>query len=67
MNYKIVWEIDLDADDPIDAAQQAMNSVAFGTAKVFVLQDENEEMFSVDLEDESMCELKGYKPLIKGI
>jgi hypothetical protein len=54
MHYLVQWDIDIDADNPHDAALQAretqlrLNSIA----NVFSVEDENGGKVTVDLEDD---------------
>ena len=64
MNYKVVWEIELDADTPLEAAQEAMSSMYSGTAKVFTVE-EGHKIFEVDLCNNETTRINHYTPLIK--
>lgn len=33
--YTVTWKIELDAEDPIDAAQEALDGIVNGNAQVF--------------------------------
>lgn len=48
-SYRVIWEIDVDAMDPRDAAQQAYDSITSGTAPVFEVHQWREpEMIQLD-------------------
>jgi hypothetical protein len=68
-NYKIVWEIELNASNPVEAAEEAMDSLANGTARCFTVQNtETLKLCTIDLdEDEGEQELPldKYETLIK--
>ena len=69
--YKVVWEIELDAETPLEAAQQAMDWLQDrdGTPQQFYVQEDGErELFSVDLsepEDQQVYPVEEYVPLIR--
>lgn len=48
-NYKIMWTIELSADTPYQAAEEALHSIAFGTAKVFTVIEEG-DLDGVDID-----------------
>ncbi len=52
-NYRVVWEIDVEADDPHDAAHQALQIMRDpdSTATVFAVTDDNGNCVDVDLLD----------------
>lgn len=37
--YKIIWEIELDAENPKEAAKEAFDSIVNGSSKVFIVQE----------------------------
>lgn len=48
-SYRVIWEIDVDAVDAKDAAQQAHAAIVSGTAPVFEVHQWREpEMINVD-------------------
>lgn len=53
MTYHVVWEIDIDADTPYEAAQMAQHyqQLPNTTATVFEVFDENGEAVFIDLLD----------------
>jgi hypothetical protein len=59
MKYLVQWEIDVDADNPYDAAVQAFNLMQDEdtTASFFTVKDEHGHKIEVDLMD---MEHKGY-------
>lgn len=68
MHYKVVLEFELDAESLLDAAKKA-KEVASTLDLVYVIEDENEIVYTVDLEEnEELAVLKEccYIPLIKG-
>jgi len=76
MNYKITWEIELDADTPLDAAKEALAFIHDDTsmAHCFHVQekssdDTNNPIYLVDLDDydcDAVLVVANYSPLIKG-
>lgn len=68
--FKIVWEIELDANNPLDAAKTALNWIQEQSSQAhqFYVQEENsKELFSVDLDEEdqdAVLPVKEYLPLI---
>jgi len=73
MLYKISWEIELDADNPLAAAKEAleMHRDSNSVSTMFYVQAEgSKDVFSVDLnEDDEDAVLpvnaQDYSPLIK--
>jgi len=51
MNYRVSWEIDIDADSPREAAERALEIQRRpdSTATVFTVRDETGESIEVDL------------------
>jgi len=51
--YRVTWEIDLQADTPLEAAQQALaiHRDPSSMATVFEVRDENGHSATVDLEE----------------
>lgn len=48
-SYRIIWEIDIDAESPVEAAKQAYQSIINGTAPVFEVHQWREpEMVNID-------------------
>lgn len=54
MQYKVVWEIELDADTPVDAAQQAMDIQRdpASIATCFIIMDKQGNRHDVDLAED---------------
>ena len=70
--YKVSWEIDIDADNPLDAAYQCLQIFEDmdedSLAKQFYIQSEDTgEIFSVDLsekDEDAVLPVKYYVPFI---
>ena len=67
--FRIVWEIELSGNDPLDAAKQAKDCVENDAAcqQYYVQNIETKEIFSVDLNEEdidAVLPVKNYEPLI---
>jgi hypothetical protein len=54
-NYAVTWNMELDADSPIEAARAALNIMQdrTSTANCFTVCDDEGEVTHVDLEEES--------------
>ena len=53
-NYKVTWEIELSANNPLEAAEEAAHSIQFGTAKCFETIDvKTGEKHLVDLDEKN--------------
>lgn len=54
MNYHVNWEIELDAESPVDAARKALavQRDPQSLASVFVVTDEEGELHHIDLADQ---------------
>jgi hypothetical protein len=67
--FKIVWEIELSGDNPLEAAKTAKKWLEENGCGVFTLQNvETKEIFSVDLNEEdedAVLPVKIYEPLIQ--
>ena len=69
--FKLCWEIELDANSPLEAAKKAQNWMLDyeNTALQFYVQEENKsEIFSVDLleeDEDAVLPVKEYKPIIE--
>jgi len=49
--YDVMWEIEVDAEDYLSAAKEALNSIVNGSSKVFNVTDrKTKKMVSVDLD-----------------
>lgn len=58
-SYRVTWEIDVDADDPLDAAKQA-HAVQIADDRIadyYNLTDNKGRRFGVDLVDGTVIEL----------
>jgi hypothetical protein len=72
--FKICWEIQLDADTPLDAAKTALdwiredNTTGNAPHQFYVQEEGKKEVFSVDLieddEDAVLPCTDGYTPII---
>jgi hypothetical protein len=66
--YKVVHEIEVEANDPLDAARKVQGLMQNeDNCWQFYVQDEQQRMFSVDLEEEpkdAVLSIMFYKPLI---
>lgn len=51
--YRVIWEIDIDADTPLEAAQIALNAQRdpHSRATVFAVYDSKGDLHMVDLEE----------------
>jgi len=50
--YKVTWSMELSADSPQEAAEIALDSISFGTAKVFtVIEEGHLEGVDIDLDN----------------
>ena len=54
-NFKVVWEIDIDADSPFEAAEEAWFTMRAegSTANCFIVEDSTGYKTPVDLEHDS--------------
>jgi hypothetical protein len=56
-SYKVTWTIDIEADDPLDAASQALfihrNTASIAT--VFDVTNEKGETVTIDFEEGESC------------
>lgn len=64
--YKIQWDIEIDADNPLEAAKIAQEWMEEATNKwLFHVQKENSYIVhAVDLNNETVIEVENYKPLV---
>jgi hypothetical protein len=55
MNYRVSWEIDIDADSPREAAERALEIQRRpdSIATVFTVRDETGESIEADLDEDS--------------
>ena len=66
--FKIVWEIELEAKNPLEAAKEAQRWISGNDWQYYVQNDETLEIFSVDLAEEdeyAVLPTTNYEPLIK--
>jgi hypothetical protein len=71
-NYKVVLEIELSADNPIEAAETFVSWLLEDASRLmyYVQDEETSEVFIVDLdkdEDERVSLVETYKPLIQSV
>jgi len=52
-SFRIVWEVDVDADTPLEAAREAFSMMTDpeSTAVVFSVTDPNGDTVTIDLDD----------------
>jgi hypothetical protein len=65
-NFKLVFEIEIDSDSPINAAKKVQEWLREGDYQWYVQNDEG-RIFSVDLAEEdedAVLQVNSYKPLI---
>ena len=72
--YKVVWEMELNAENPLEAAKTALKWIEESSdesgAHQFYVQDERGSLFSVDLdeyEEDAVLLVNEYLPLIDRI
>jgi hypothetical protein len=70
MNYKVVYEIEIEADSPLEAAKQVAEWLKENdTSSMFYVQAEDDnKVFSIDLEEEdedAVLPVHCYHPLIE--
>jgi hypothetical protein len=66
--FKIVWEIELEAKNPLEAAKEAQRWISGNDWQYYVQNDETKEVFSVDLSEEdedAVIPTEKYEPLIE--
>jgi len=69
-NFKIVWEIELTAENPLDAAKTAQEWIRDERNywQFWVQDEETEEIFTVDLEEpdeNAVLDVETFTPLIR--
>ncbi len=69
-NFKVVWDIEVNAETPLEAAKQAQQWMQRTDSNwQFYIQEEGKkEIFDVDLEEEdenAVLPVKNYIPMIK--
>lgn len=68
--FKVVFEIEVDADTPIKAAKEVQSMVREDDWQWFVQNDETNEVFSVDLQEEdedAVLPVHVYHPMIESV
>jgi len=64
--YNISWEIIIDAENPLEAANIAQEWMREDDWQFYVQDDETKEIFSVDMnEEDSVLPIKEYTPIIE--
>ena len=66
--FRISWEVELDAETPLDAAKKAQNWLRKDDWQYFVQDSDTNEIFSVDLQEEdedAVLPVKEYKSIIE--
>jgi hypothetical protein len=43
MTYRIIWEVELDADNPLEAAKEALDYIIYGEAIFFEVWQERDD------------------------
>ena len=67
-NYKVVFEIEVDADFPIEAAKKVQEWLRKDNWQWYIQNDETEEIFSVDLteiDSDAVLPVHVYHPMIE--
>ena len=67
-NFKIAWEIELEATDPLTAAKEAQKWMRKDDWQFYVQNTETNEIHSVDLQEpdeDAVLPVVAYFPLIK--
>jgi hypothetical protein len=70
MEYRISWEIQLDAENPLAAAKEALAMIQDGgeSPYQFYVQAEDKKVFSVDLsedDEDAVLPVENYLPIIR--
>jgi hypothetical protein len=69
-NFKVVIEIELDAETPLEAAKLAKEYMDGYDFQSYIQNDETKEVFSVDLEEEdenAVLPVHVYHPMIETV
>ncbi len=64
---RVVWEIEIDAETPLEAAKEAQRWMRTEDWQFYVQIEHNDKVFSVDLgeeDDDAVLPVKVYEPLI---
>jgi hypothetical protein len=67
-SFKIVWEIELSAESPLEAAKEAQRWLRANDWQYYVQDGTSKEIFSVDLseeEEEAIIPVEKYEPIIE--
>jgi len=67
-NFKVSFEIEIDASCPLVAAQTAQSCMRKDEWQFYVQNTNNKEIFSVDLQEEdedAVIQIKDYEPFIQ--
>jgi hypothetical protein len=67
-NFKVVFEIEVDANNPLAAAKEAQKWLRNDDWQYYVQNCKTHEVFSVDLQEEdedAVLPVKEYHPIIK--
>lgn len=66
--FKIVWEIELEAESPLEAAKEAQRWTRHDDWQYYVQNTTSNEIFSVDLQEEdedAVIPVEKYEPIIE--
>jgi len=66
--FRISWEVEIDAETPLAAAQQAQSWIRKDDWQYYVQNSDTNEIFSVDLQEEdedAVLPVKEYKSIIE--
>lgn len=67
-NFKVVFEIEVDANNPLEAAQETQRWLRNDDWQYYVQNCETHKVFSVDLDEadeDAVLPVKEYHPIIK--
>ena len=67
-NFKVVWEIELEAKNPLEAAKKAQKWLRKDDWQYYVQNDETKEISSVDLveeDEDAVLPVEKYEPIIE--
>lgn len=71
MIFKLCWEIQLEAENPLEAAKLAnkwLQEKDNSAVQFYVQQDDTKEVYSVDLleeDEDAVLPVNNYEPIIK--
>lgn len=66
-NFKVSFEIDIEAEDPISAAKEVQSWLRHDNWQYYVQNDETKDIYSVDLEEceeDKLYPVNNYQPFI---